>query len=153
MIDPIRELYQEVILDHGRRPRNFGKLPSFTHQREGFNPLCGDKLSLYLNIHDDVIVDVGFEGSGCAISMASASMMSEVMKGKSVVEGEALFESFHQLITECKGDETAREKLGKLCILAGVHEFPGRVKCATLAWHTFDSALVSPETEETITTE
>lgn len=135
----LRDLYQEVIIDHGRRPRNFGPLPGANRQAEGFNPLCGDRITLHLKIRDGVIDDVSFVGTGCAISTASASLMSEALKGKSEAYARALFASFHALVT---GQAAAGEApLGKLEVLAGVCEFPARVKCATLAWHTLLAAL------------
>lgn len=136
----LRDLYQEVIIDHSRRPRNFGPLPGHNHRAEGFNPLCGDRLTLYLKVTDGLIEDVRFEGAGCAISTASASLMSEALKGKSEAQVESLFASFHELLTGAV--ETADASLlGKLQVLAGVREFPARVKCATLAWHTLHAAL------------
>lgn len=134
----LRELYQEIIVDHGRQPRNFGTLSTSNHQHAGHNPLCGDKLVVYIEEHEGVVKDVRFQGAGCAISVASASLMSEVVKGKSIDEVEALFHGFHQLVTE--GKEPAFE-LGKLAVFAGVAEFPARVKCASLAWHTLRAAL------------
>jgi nitrogen fixation NifU-like protein len=134
----LRELYQEMILDHGRTPRNFGKLPQANHQQVGHNPLCGDRLIITLIEHHGVIEDVRFEGSGCAISVASASLMTESIKGKTVAEAEKLFNEFHALVTT--GQEPS-EELGKLTIFRGVAEFPMRVKCATLAWHTLNAAL------------
>lgn len=144
----LRDLYQEVIIDHGRRPRNFGPLPGHNHHAEGFNPLCGDKLTLYLRLVDGVIADVRFEGTGCAISTASASLMSEALKGKSIEEAEELFTRFHALLTEADETRAARlaEPLGKLQVLAGVREFPARIKCATLAWHTLHAALHDQDT-------
>lgn len=137
----LRELYQEMIIDHGRKPRNFGELPSANHCQVGHNPLCGDRLTLYLIEKDGVIEDVRFEGTGCAISVASASLMTEVVKGKTVAEVENLFEHFHQLVTD--GNEPAIE-MGKLAVFSGVAEFPARVKCATLSWHTLKAALNNP---------
>jgi len=139
----LRELYQEVIIDHGRRPRNFGPLPGYNHQAEGFNPLCGDRLTLYLKVVDGIIDEVRFEGAGCAISTASASLMSESLKGKSEAQAEELFAHFHALLTEADEKQAAHqaESLGKLQVLAGVREFPSRIKCATLAWHTLQAAL------------
>ncbi len=138
----LMDLYQEVILDHNRKPRNFGPLPDADHEAEGYNPLCGDQLKVYLRVADGVILDVHFDGSGCAISKASASLMTEAVKGKSVEEAEELFGGFHELLT---GDPSVRgeapEKLGKLAVFEGVREFPVRVKCATLAWHTLHAAL------------
>lgn len=135
----LRDLYQEVIVDHSRRPRNFGPLQEASHQAEGFNPLCGDRLTLRLKVVDGVIEDARFEGAGCAISTASASLMTEALKGHSAAEAEALFAEFHQLLT---GEpQAAPAALGKLEVLAGVREFPSRIKCATLAWHTLRAAL------------
>lgn len=147
----LKDLYQEVIIDHNRSPRNFGKLDNADKTLEGFNPLCGDHLRLYLNMEDGRIADIRFDGSGCAISVASASLMTEAMKGKTVNEAEAIFENFHELVT---GDETSvdYDKLGKLAAIAGVREYPTRVKCATLCWHTLHSAL-SGEGESMVTTE
>ncbi len=135
----LRELYQEVIFDHNRRPRNFGKLPSANRKAEGFNALCGDKLTLYLEVADDKIQNVMFEGSGCAISTASASLLTESLKGKSIAQAEALFEGFHKMVTSDGAD--VPPDMGKLAVLAGVREFPARVKCATLSWHTLQAAL------------
>lgn len=135
----LRDLYQELIIDHGRRPRNFGALADANHTAEGFNPLCGDRITLFVKTHDGVIEDVRFEGTGCAISTASASLMSEALKGRTEAEARALFDGFHALVT---GHGAADEPpLGKLEVLAGVAEFPTRVKCATLAWHTLLAAL------------
>ena len=135
----LSDLYQEVILDHNRRPRNFRVLDAATHQAEGYNPLCGDRFELYLTIDGGVITDVGFQGSGCAISKASASMMTDCLKGCPVADACALFERFHSMVTT--PPDIAVEDLGKLSSLAGVREFPVRVKCASLAWHTFKAAL------------
>lgn len=134
----LRELYQEIIVDHGKAPRNFRKLDKPTYCHAGHNPLCGDKLMVYLMERDGVIEDICFEGNGCAISMASASLMTEVIKGKTRSEIEILFGGFHHLVT--KGEEPATN-LGKLAVFSGVAEFPVRVKCATLAWHTLKAAL------------
>ena len=141
MDSELRELYQQVILDHNKNPRNFKKLDKANHIAEGYNPLCGDKINLYLIIEDDVVKDVSFQGSGCAISKASASLMSSIVKGKNKVEAEKLFEKFHDLVTGKLTDETEIEELGKLAVFAGVKDFPARVKCASLAWHTLMSAL------------
>lgn len=138
MTADLRDLYQEVIVDHSRRPRNFGPLPDASHQAEGFNPLCGDRLTLRLKVVDGVIEDARFEGAGCAISTASASLMTEALKGRSESEAAALFADFHTLLT---GEPKASAALGKLEVLAGVREFPSRIKCATLAWHTLHAAL------------
>jgi nitrogen fixation protein NifU and related proteins len=137
----LTDLYQEVVLDHGRRPRNYGTLENPSHKGEGFNPLCGDQLKLYLKVTDGRIDDVKFEGSGCAISKASASLMTSTLKGKSVSEAETLFEQFHHMVTHGKDERPDPEKLGKLAVLAGVSEYPTRVKCASLAWHTLKAAL------------
>ena len=135
----LQDLYQEIIVDHNKSPRNFGKLEDADTTIEGFNPLCGDRLTLYLKTSNGVIDDIRFDGSGCAISVASASLMTEAMKGKTVAEAEKIFEQFHDLIT---GDEEVDlESLGKLAALAGVKEYPSRIKCATLCWHTLNSAL------------
>jgi nitrogen fixation protein NifU and related proteins len=136
----LRDLYQEVILDHNRRPRNFGRLADANCSAEGFNPLCGDSLTLYLKLVDGVIEGVSFEGTGCAISTASASLMTEALKGKTAQEAQTLFEGFHALlVADYRADAAA--SLGKLQALSGVREFPLRVKCATLAWHTLQAAL------------
>ena len=140
MKDELQDLYQEVILDHGRRPRNFHKLEDANRQAEGLNPLCGDHFKLYLKLDGDRIADVGFEGSGCAISKASASLMTLSVKGKTVREAEELFSRFHTLVTEGPQKVSVSE-LGKLAALSGVCEFPTRVKCASLVWHTLRNAL------------
>ena len=133
------DLYQEVILDHNRRPRNFGVLANATHHAEGYNPLCGDRLNLFLKLDGDVIADVAFEGSGCAISKASASLMTDALKGCDVATARSLFDRFHRMVTTPPDREV--EDLGKLSAFAGVREFPVRVKCASLAWHTLKAAL------------
>lgn len=150
MLD-LKDLYQEVIIDHNRSPRNFGKLEGADKTLEGFNPLCGDHLKLYLNLQNGRIDDIRFDGSGCAISVASASLMTEAMKGKTVSEAEEIFENFHELLT---GDDSGvdYDKLGKLAAIAGVREYPTRIKCATLCWHTLHSALIDTG-ESTVTTE
>jgi nitrogen fixation NifU-like protein len=135
----LSDLYQEVILDHNKRPRNFRVLEQPSHHAEGYNPLCGDRLSLYLRIQGDVIEEVAFQGSGCAISKASASLMTDSVKGRTVEEVRALFARFHRMVTT--PPDRAAEDLGKLSVLAGVREFPVRVKCASLAWHTLKAAL------------
>jgi len=135
----LSDLYQEVILDHNKRPRNFHVLDSASHQAEGFNPLCGDRLHLYLRVEDDVVTDIGFQGSGCAISKASASIMTDSVKGRPVAEVQDLFRRFHTMVTT--PPEQSVEDMGKLSALAGVREFPVRVKCASLAWHTLKAAL------------
>lgn len=136
----LRTLYQELIIDHGRQPRNFKVLSDATDIKEGFNPLCGDKLTVYLKLDDDKIVDASFKGEGCAISMASASMMTQALKGKKVEEADALFKSFHQVVMGDTNEDPVA-LLGKLAVLAGVSEYPARVKCATLAWHTAMAGL------------
>jgi len=140
----IKDLYQEIIVDHNRSPRNFGKLDDADKTIEGFNPLCGDKLILYLKIEDQKIDDISFDGSGCAISVASASLMTDAMKGKSLTEAETLFNEFHNLITT--DDDVDTEQLGKLAALAGVKDYPARVKCASLCWHTLHSAIQGDDT-------
>ena len=137
----LSDLYQEVILDHNRRPRNFHALADASHSAEGYNPLCGDRLTLYLKVADGVVQDVSFEGAGCAISKASASLMTDAVKGKSIVEAQALFERFHRMVTT--PPEQPVENMGKLSALAGVREFPVRVKCASLAWHTLKAAMAN----------
>lgn len=145
--DGLRELYQEVILDHGRHPRHFGKLSEANREAEGRNPLCGDEVHLYLYVDGDRIKDVGFEGKGCAISIASASMMTELVKGKTVEEALALMDAFvHMAKGEgVNGAQIDEEALGRLSIMAGVSQFPMRVKCATMAWHTLASACTQGE--------
>ncbi len=133
----LRELYQEVIFDHNRRPRNFHALEEATHQADGHNPLCGDQLTVYARVVDDKVEEVSFVGHGCAISTASASLMTEAVKGMSVADVEALFQDMHAMLTESHPDRD----LGKLEVLSGVREFPARVKCATLAWHTLHNAI------------
>ena len=140
----LRDLYQEVILDHNRQPRNFGAIEQPTSKAEGYNPLCGDKLTLYLKVADGTVVDARFVGSGCAISKASASIMTETIKGKPVAEVDALFKEFHDMLTAGRDGQADVGHLGKLAVFAGVSEFPTRVKCATLAWHTLQAALHDP---------
>jgi nitrogen fixation protein NifU and related proteins len=137
----LSELYQQVILDHNKKPRNFRKLETANHSAEGFNPLCGDQLTVYLNLEDDTVKEVGFEGSGCAISKAAASMMTQAVKGKSKAQAESLFQEFHSMVTGELNEEMEENSLGNLKIFAGVREFPVRVKCATLPWHTLHAAL------------
>ena len=134
----LRDLYQEVILEHSRKPRNYGLLPSANHKAEGFNPLCGDHYTVFVNVRDGAISEIAFQGAGCAISKASASMMTQSLKGKSTEEAEVTFTRFHDLVTGQSGDTG---QLGKLAVFAGVSEFPLRVKCATLAWHAVRAAL------------
>ncbi|HEV7515709.1 MAG TPA: SUF system NifU family Fe-S cluster assembly protein [Thermoanaerobaculia bacterium] len=135
----LRDLYQEVILDHNRQPRNFGPLPAADHTAEGSNPLCGDRVKVFLKMQGDVLEEIAFEGAGCAISTASASLMTEALAGKTAAEARALFAQFHEMLTA--GDPGDPETLGKLAVFSGVREFPMRVKCATLAWHTLKAAL------------
>jgi nitrogen fixation NifU-like protein len=143
------ELYQQVILDHNRKPRNFQKLADANRTAEGFNPLCGDQIQLYVKFEDDRIRDIGFQGSGCAISRASASLMTSALKGKSAGEAEELFQRFHRLVTT--DEEADPAALGKLAVFSGVREFPARVKCASLAWHTLRAALQGKQ--DKVTTE
>ncbi len=137
-MDELRELYQEIILDHNKNPKNFREIAGATHNSEGYNPLCGDRVHLFLKVEDGRIADVGFTGSGCAISKASASVMTTEIKGKTVEESKELFKKFQNVIT---GGDADVSKLGKLAVFAGVREFPVRVKCAALAWHTLLAAL------------
>jgi nitrogen fixation NifU-like protein len=144
----LNELYQEVILDHNRRPRNYRRLEGASHHAEGYNPLCGDRVTVFVQIDGGRISDVAFEGSGCAISKASASLMTDRVKGSTVAEARDLFERFHRMVTTPPDQEV--EELGKLSALAGVREFPVRVKCASLAWHTLKAAM---DQEEKVSTE
>ncbi len=137
----LRELYQEVILDHNKRPRNFRVPDPVNRKAEGYNPLCGDKITVFLYVDGDVIKDLGFQGTGCAISKASASMMTDALKGKTLAEADAFFEKFHSMLTVPAAAETNIEGLGKLGVLSGVREYPMRVKCASLAWHTLKAAM------------
>jgi nitrogen fixation NifU-like protein len=146
----LSDLYQEVILDHNRRPRNFRTIDDASRKQEGYNPLCGDRLTLYVRLDGDRITDVAFQGSGCAISKASASLMTEALKGKTVAEARELFEKFHEMVTS--SPDTNPADLGKLSVLSGVREYPTRVKCASLAWHTLKAA-VSGETDAPVSTE
>ncbi len=146
----LTDLYQEVVLDHGKRPRNFGPLEGETHRAEGLNPLCGDRITVHARVEDGVVRETRFEGSGCAISKASASMMTGVVKGKTPAEVDALFERFHKLVTEGPGAVDEAE-LGKLAVFGGVHDYPTRVKCASLAWHALKAALGG--THEPVSTE
>ena len=146
----LRDLYQEVILDHNKHPHNFGELADADRHADGFNPLCGDKLSVYVNLDGDMITDVCFEGSGCAISKASASLMTDSVKGKTLVETRELFDRFLNLVTD--GDVADDdEALGKLAVFAGVRDYPTRVKCASLAWHTLRAAV--EDRHDVVTTE
>ena len=135
----LKDLYRDVIVDHNRNPRNFRPMPDADRQAEGFNPLCGDRLTLFVKLDGDRIADVSFQGSGCAISVASASLLTESVRGRSVGEAEGLFGRMHALLT--RDDDTDPADLGKLAALSGVREFPARVKCASLCWHTLDAAL------------
>ena len=143
----LSDLYQEVILDHNRRPRNFRRLEGASHHAEGYNPLCGDRVTVFLKIDDDRISEITFEGSGCAISKASASLMTDRLKGSSLAEARTLFDRFHKMVTTPTNLEV--EELGKLSALAGVREFPVRVKCASLAWHTMKAAIDREEKTST----
>ena len=136
----LSDLYQEVILDHNRRPRNFRQIDEASRRQEGYNPLCGDRLTVYVKLDGDRIADVAFEGSGCAISKASASLMTEALKGRTVDEARELFDKFHDMVTS--PPDVAAPDLGKLSVLSGVREYPTRVKCASLAWHTLKAAIV-----------
>lgn len=139
MNNELRDLYQEIIVDHSKRPRNFRRQDPPANAVEGYNPLCGDRVTVYVTVDGDVVKDVSFQGSGCAISTASASVMTEAIKGKSRAEAKRLFDTFHSLVT--KGPDASSEGLGKLSVFSGVSEFPSRVKCAILAWHTLEAAL------------
>jgi nitrogen fixation NifU-like protein len=147
----LTDLYQEVILDHNRRPRNFRAIDEATRKQEGYNPLCGDRLTLYVQLEGDLIRDVAFTGIGCAISKASASLMTDALKGKTVEQARALFDRFHDMVTSSP-DTAMPEDLGKLAVLGGVREYPTRVKCASLAWHTMKAA-VSDDKAEPVSTE
>jgi nitrogen fixation protein NifU and related proteins len=146
----LRDLYQEVILEHSKQPRNFRTLDPANHKAEGYNPLCGDRFTVFVQMEGDSIRDIGFQGSGCAISKASASMMTQALKGKSRAEAEHLFGKFHDLVTG-HATQAGGEDLGKLAVFSGVSEFPMRVKCATLAWHTLQAAMDG--TQEAVSTE
>ncbi|MQG76738.1 MAG: SUF system NifU family Fe-S cluster assembly protein [SAR202 cluster bacterium] len=135
------DLYQEMVLDHNNRPRNFQKLEDASNTADGYNPLCGDQISVYLKVEDGVIADVGFQGVGCAISKSSASMMTQSVKGKTVEEAEALFQDFHAMVTREPGSDYDSSSLGELEVLSGVCAFPNRIKCASLAWHTLTASL------------
>lgn len=147
----LRALYQEMILDHNRNPRNFRIMEDADRHVEGYNPLCGDRYTIYLKLGNGKISDVSFTGAGCAISKASASMMSSIVKGKTTEEAEALFVKFHDLVTGRNGVKEGPEDLGKLAVFGGVSEYPARVKCASLAWHTLKNALHAKT--ESVTTE
>ena len=147
----LRELYQQVILDHNKSPRNFRVIEQPSNSSEGYNPLCGDKINLYLTIEDEIVKDISFQGSGCAISKASASLMSSIIKGKTIEETKKIFEKFQEMITGRLDENSDLESLGKLTVLEGVKEFPVRVKCAGLAWHTLINAI--NKKKEPVTTE
>lgn len=145
-----RELYQQVIIEHSKNPRNYKKMDDYTHFSDGYNPLCGDHLKVYLHVNKDKIIDdLSFEGDGCAISKASASMMTQALKGKNVEQAKELFEQFHSLITGKLNPETEPNKLGKLAIFSGIWHFPSRVKCASLSWHTMNGAINQKDTVST----
>ncbi|MFL6286053.1 MAG: Fe-S cluster assembly sulfur transfer protein SufU [Pyrinomonadaceae bacterium] len=146
----LSELYQQVILDHNKKPRNFQKLEGANRVSEGFNPLCGDQLTVYMLMHDGVVSDLSFVGTGCAISKAAASMMTQAIKGKTRDEAQTLFHEFHRMVTGELDEASEPNHLGRLTIFAGVRDYPARVKCASLAWHTMHAAL---EGEDTATTE
>lgn len=146
-MNELQELYQQVIIDHNHNPRNFHEIEHPSHSAKGHNPLCGDKIDIYLIITDEIIAEVSFMGSGCAISKASSSLMTEVLLGKTITEAQQLFDSVHSMITNGKTDV---DDIGKLAVLSGVHKFPARVKCAILPWHTMKSAL-DKSTKITIT--
>lgn len=150
-MNDLRDLYQEMILDHSKRPRNFQKLARANRRAEGYNPLCGDRETVYVRLEDDVVQEVSFQGAGCAISTASASLMTESVKGKTRPEAEALFEKFHDLITEESPSRDGGPELGKLKVFSGVRDYPVRIKCATLPWHTLKAALRGDS--ETVSTE
>lgn len=145
----LRELYQQLIIDHSKKPRNFRKMPDANRRAEGYNPLCGDHVEVYLRVEDGVVKDASFEGTGCAISTASASMMTEALKARPIADAEELVDRFHSLVTGAPGADAG--SLGKLAVFEGVREFPARVKCATLAWHSVRSALRGEE--RTVSTE
>ncbi len=146
----LSDLYQEVILDHNKNPRNFREIPTANYKADGNNPLCGDALRVYVEMEDELVKDVAFKGSGCAISKASASMMTQIVKGKSKAEAEVLFDEFHRMVLGELDEEAEENSLGKLKIFSGVKEFPARVKCASLSWHTLNAALHG---EEEVSTE
>jgi nitrogen fixation NifU-like protein len=137
----LRELYQEVILDHNKRPRNFRVPDPVNRRAEGYNPLCGDRITVFMYVEGDVIKDLAFQGTGCAISKASASMMTDALKGKTLEEANRFFEQFHAMVTAPATSEVKSDNLGKLAVLSGVREYPMRVKCASLAWHTMKAAM------------
>lgn len=150
MSEDINELYQQVILDHSRSPLNYHALPDPSRTAQGRNPICGDQVTVYVKMDGDVIADIGFQGSGCAISKAAASIMTASLKGKTVAEARVMFDQFRQVVTTGEGD---LDEMGKLAAFAGVHKFPGRVKCAILPWHAIMSALERQISPETVSTE
>jgi nitrogen fixation NifU-like protein len=145
----LSELYQQVILDHNKKPRNFHKLEAANRTAEGYNPLCGDQLTVYMLLEDEVVKDVSFEGQGCAISKAAASMMTQAVKGKTKEDAEVLFNEFHRMVTGQLDEEATPNHLGRLTIFSGVRDFPARVKCASLSWHTMHAALHGQEATST----
>ncbi|HEX8136157.1 MAG TPA: SUF system NifU family Fe-S cluster assembly protein [Pyrinomonadaceae bacterium] len=145
----LSELYQQVILDHNKKPRNFRKLEEANRTAEGYNPLCGDQLTVYMLLDGDVVRDVSFEGQGCAISKAAASMMTQAVKGKTKQEVEVLFDEFHRMVTGQLDEQTTQNHLGRLTIFSGVRDYPARVKCASLSWHTLHAALNGQEETST----
>jgi len=147
----LRDLYQELILEHSKAPRNYRTLANADHQAEGYNPLCGDRFTVYLHLEGDSIRDISFQGSGCAISKSSASMMTQILKGKTKEEAEKIFGCFHDLVTGHASENGDQADMGKLAVFSGVSEFPTRVKCATLAWHTLQAALEGKQ--EAVSTE
>ncbi len=147
----LQDLYQQVILDHNRKPRNFREIEGADHSAEGYNPLCGDRLTLWMKVEAGVIRDIAFKGSGCAISKASASLMTDFLKGKTLEEAGRIFEAFHRMVTGAEDEGLGHEELGKLAVFSGVREFPVRVKCASLAWHTLRAAMAG--TQEPVSTE
>jgi nitrogen fixation protein NifU and related proteins len=146
----LRDLYQDVILEHSKAPRNYREMPAANHRAEGFNPLCGDRFTVYVTVEGESIRDISFQGSGCAISKASASMMTQILKGKTIAEAEQLFGRFHEMVTGHASTNQGTD-MGKLAVFSGVSEFPVRVKCASLAWHTMVAAL--EDKQEAVSTE
>jgi nitrogen fixation NifU-like protein len=151
MSDDLRDLYQEVILDHSKSPRNFREMPNHDRKIDGYNPLCGDKITLFMKVDEGIVTDVSFQGQGCAISTASASLLTESMKGQPVELADSLYEDFHKLVTTPPDQPIDTENLGKLKVFSGIREFPMRVKCATLCWHALQSALKN--NEDAVTTD
>jgi nitrogen fixation NifU-like protein len=147
----VEDLYQQVIVDHSRKPRNFHTLENANRKAEGYNPLCGDKLTIYMRVENGIIEDLAFEGSGCAISVASASLMTQLLKGRSEADAERIFNAFHEMVTGADRAAIDDRELGKLKVLAGVRHYPSRIKCATLCWHTLNAAL--RQLTETVATE